>query len=96
MISSRTFKKELFAEFARIGKALSSGNRLDLLEFLAQGERSVEALAKISGLSVTNISQHLQQLRQAGLATTRRDGQRVYYALAGDEVAGRPGETEPS
>jgi DNA-binding transcriptional ArsR family regulator len=96
VISSRTFKKELFAEFARIGKALSSGNRLELPEFLAQGKRSVEALAKISRVSVTNTSQHLQQLRQAGLATTRRDGQRVSYALAGDEIAGLPVETEPS
>lgn len=85
-MSSKTFKKDLFAEFARIGKALSSGNRLELLEFIAQGERSVEALAKISGLSVANTSQHLQQLRQAGLVTTRRDGLHVYYTLAGEEV----------
>ena len=85
-MSSKDFKKELFAEFARIGKALSSGNRLELLEFLAQGERSVEALAIISGLSVANTSQHLQQLRQAGLVTTRRDGLRAYYRLAGEEV----------
>jgi rhodanese-related sulfurtransferase/DNA-binding transcriptional ArsR family regulator len=80
------FKQELFSQFARVGKALSNGNRLELLEFLAQGERSVEALAKVSGLSIANTSQHLQQLRRAGLVTTRRVGQNVFYQLAGNEV----------
>jgi len=85
-MSSRSFKQNLFTQFARVGKALGSANRLELLEFLAQGERSVDELATISGLSVANTSQHLQQLRQAGLVTTRKEGQFVHYRLAGDEV----------
>jgi rhodanese-related sulfurtransferase/DNA-binding transcriptional ArsR family regulator len=85
-MSSGSFKHDLFSQFARVGKALSSPNRLELLEFLAQGEHSVEALAQVSGLSIANTSQHLQQLRQAGLVATRKDGQHVYYRLAGDEV----------
>lgn len=85
-MSSTDFKYELFTQFARVGKALSNANRLELLDFLAQGERSVEALANVSQLTVANTSQHLQQLRQAGLVTTRKKGQQVYYRLAGDEV----------
>ncbi len=85
-MSTGSFKQDLFAQFARVGKALSNANRLELLEFLAQGERSVEALARVSGLSVANTSQHLQQLRQAGLVTCRKDGLRVYYSLSGDDV----------
>lgn len=85
-MSSGTFKHDLFSQFARVGKALSNANRLELLEFLAQGERSVEELAKVSGLTVANTSQHLQQLRQAGLVTTRKQGQHVYYRLTGDDV----------
>ncbi len=80
------FKQDLFSQFARVGKALGNGNRLELLEFLAQGERSVEALAKVSGLSIANTSQHLQQLRQAGLVTTRKEGQHVYYSISGGDV----------
>lgn len=76
------FKKDLFAQFALVGKSLSNGNRLELLEFLAQGERSVEDLAKVSGLSVANTSQHLQGLRRSGLVKNRADGQRVYYRLS--------------
>ncbi|MDH5648790.1 MAG: metalloregulator ArsR/SmtB family transcription factor [Gammaproteobacteria bacterium] len=85
-MSRQGFKHQLFEQFARIGKALSNANRLELLEFLAQGERSVESLAKATKLTVANTSQHLQQLRQAGLVTTRKQGLRVYYQLAGDEV----------
>ena len=85
-MSSTSFKRDLFAQFARIAKAMSHGNRLELLEFLAQGERSVEALAQVSGLTVANTSQHLQQLRQAGLVESRRDGLKVYYRLSGDDV----------
>ncbi len=66
---------------------MSNGNRLELLEFLAQGERSVDALAKVSGLTVANTSQHLQQLRQAGLVTTRKQGQKVFYRLSGKDVS---------
>jgi DNA-binding transcriptional ArsR family regulator len=57
-----------------VGKALGNGNRLELLEYLAQGERSVENLAKVAGLTLANTSQHLQQLRQAGLVATRKEG----------------------
>ncbi len=81
------FKHELFTQFARVAKAMSNGNRLELLEFLAQGEYSVDALAKVSGLSVANTSQHLQQLRQAGLANSRQQGQKVYYRLGGEDVS---------
>jgi len=82
------FKQDLFAQFARIGKALSNGNRLELLEFIAQGERNVEELAKVSGLSIANTSQHLQQLRQVGLVTSNKRGLKVFYRLSSDEVIG--------
>lgn len=85
-MSTTNFKHDLFAQFARVGKALSNGNRLELLEFLGQGERSVDELAKISGLSVANTSQHLQQLRQAGLVSSHKQGLKVYYSLSGDDV----------
>lgn len=80
------FKHALFSQFARVGKALSNGNRLELLEFLAQGERSVEDLAKVSGLTVGNTSQHLKQLRLAGLVTSRKEGLKVHYSVTGDDV----------
>ncbi|VAX01846.1 Transcriptional regulator, ArsR family [hydrothermal vent metagenome] len=80
------FKQALFAQFARVGKALSNGNRLELLELLAQGERSVDELARVSGLAVANTSQHLQQLRQAGLIVSRKQGLKVFYRLSGDDV----------
>jgi rhodanese-related sulfurtransferase/DNA-binding HxlR family transcriptional regulator len=80
------FKHDLFAQFARVGKALSNGNRLELLEFLAQGERSVEQLSKVAGLTVANTSQHLQQLRHAGMVTCRKEGLKVYYCISGDDV----------
>lgn len=86
MSSKFSFKHEIFAQFARVGKALSNGNRLELLEFIAQRERSVDELAKVSGLSVANTSQHLQQLRQAGLVISRKDGLKVYYRLSGGDV----------
>ncbi len=85
-MSSGHFKQDLFAQFARVGKALGNGNRLELLEFLAQGERSVDALAKVSGLSVANTSQHLQQLRQSGLVSSRKQGLKVHYRLSGEDV----------
>lgn len=80
------FKQDLNDQFARLGKALSNGRRLELLEYLAQGERSVEQLARVSGLSVANTSQHLQQMRQAGLVNARRDGKRILYSLADEDV----------
>jgi rhodanese-related sulfurtransferase/DNA-binding transcriptional ArsR family regulator len=85
-MSERNFKSDLFDQFARIGKALSSGKRLEMLEFLAQGERSVEQLANMTGLSVANTSQHLQQLRQVGMVTGRKEGLYVYYRIAGDGI----------
>lgn len=85
-MSSGNFKHDLFNQFARIGKALSNGNRLELLEFLAQSERSVDELAGISGLSVANTSQHLQLLRQSGLVTSRKDGLKVYYQVSNGDV----------
>jgi rhodanese-related sulfurtransferase/biotin operon repressor len=81
-------KRDLFAQLARVGTALSSGTRLEFLELLAQGERSVERLATLTGVSVANTSQHLQKLRQAGLVLGRKEGQYVFYRLAGDQVVG--------
>jgi len=80
-------KVELFDSLARVGKALGSGTRLELLDLLAQGERSVEALAGAARLGVSTCSAHLQTLRQAGLVATRRVGTKVYYRLAGSDVA---------
>ena len=85
-MSSHSFKHDLFAQFARVGKALSSGNRLEILEFLAQSERSVDELSSIAGLTIGNTSQHLQQLRLAGLVVSRKQGLKVYYRLSGDDV----------
>jgi rhodanese-related sulfurtransferase len=79
-------KSRLYSQIARVGSALASAGRLQLLEFIAQGERSVDSLAAMSGLSVANCSKHLQALRQAGLVTARKEGLRVYYAIAGDDV----------
>ena len=85
-MSNHNFKSDLFEQFARIGRALSSGKRLEILEFLAQGERSVQMLAGMTGLSVTNTSQHLQQLRQAGLVSARKEGLYVFYRNNGDSI----------
>ncbi|MCU1447942.1 MAG: transcriptional regulator, ArsR family [Acidimicrobiales bacterium] len=79
-------KMALFDEFARIGHALASGRRVELLEVLANGQRTVESLAGAVGLSVANTSQHLQVLRRAGLVTSRREGTYVRYSLAGGDV----------
>jgi rhodanese-related sulfurtransferase/biotin operon repressor len=81
-------KREVFEQLARIGGALSSGVRLELLELLAQGERSVDQLSALTGASVANASQHLQKLKQAGLIVARKQGQFVFYRIAGDEVIG--------
>lgn len=80
-------KAALFEAIARAGKAFASAKRLELLDLLAQGERSVDALAHAAGLNLTTASAHLQTLKQAGLVTTRRDGVRIYYRLAGTDVA---------
>lgn len=85
-MSNSRLKQDFFTHFARVGKAVGNGNRLELLEHLAQGERSVDQLASIAALSVANTSQHLQQLRQAGLVTSRKLGLNVFYTLSGNEV----------
>lgn len=82
----REFKDRLYGQFARIGKALSSPHRLEILELLAQSERTVDSLATEIGLSLANASQHLQALRQAVLVDSRKDGLFVYYRLASPEV----------
>jgi rhodanese-related sulfurtransferase/DNA-binding transcriptional ArsR family regulator len=85
-MASRAAKTALFDEFARAGRALASGRRIELVDVLANGERTVEALAGEVGLSVANTSQHLQVLRRAGLVSSRRQGTSVRYRLAGPEV----------
>src|SRR5437870_10290329 len=82
----RAFKDRLYSLFARIGKALSNPNRLEILELLAQSERTVDSLATEIGVSLANASQHLQALRQAALVDSRKDGLFVYYRLAGSDV----------
>jgi rhodanese-related sulfurtransferase/DNA-binding transcriptional ArsR family regulator len=75
-------KRELYAAFAAVAKAIGHEHRLELLELVAQGERTVERLAECSGLSIANVSQHLQHLRRAGLVVPRRQAKFVYYRLA--------------
>jgi rhodanese-related sulfurtransferase len=82
----RQFKDQLFEQFARVGGALANGHRIELLDVLAQAERSVEELATETALTIANASQHLQVLRRAGLVESRREGTRVLYRLAGPEV----------
>lgn len=82
----RQFKDRLYGQFARIGKALSNPHRLEILDLLAQSERTVDSLATEVGLSLANTSQHLQALRQAALVDSRKDGLFVHYRLAGAEV----------
>lgn len=79
-------KNRLLDEFARIGKAVSSPRRLDLLDLMAQGEKTVEELADAAGLSVKNTSAHLRTLREARLVETRREGTFIHYRPAGPEV----------
>ena len=79
-------KHKVFEQLARMGGALSSATRLEFLELLAQGERSVDDLSSLTGASVANTSQHLQKLRQAGLIVGRKQGQFVFYRMAGDNV----------
>jgi rhodanese-related sulfurtransferase/biotin operon repressor len=85
-MSSGSPKRDLYVQFAAVAKAIGNEHRLELLELVAQGERSVEALAERSGLSIANASQHLQHLRRAGLATARRQAKFVLYRLADDAV----------
>jgi DNA-binding transcriptional ArsR family regulator len=86
-MGDRAAKTALFAEFAATGKALSNPSRLELVDLLAQGPRSVEDLAAAADLAVGTCSAHLQTLREAGMVSARRDGKRVFYSLTGDDVA---------
>jgi rhodanese-related sulfurtransferase/DNA-binding transcriptional ArsR family regulator len=86
-MSSDPAKERLYQAIGRVAAALGSAGRLQILEYVAQGERSVDALAAMTGLSVANTSKHLQALRQAGLVTARKAGLRVYYSIAGDDVS---------
>ncbi len=79
-------KKRLFENFARVAKALASANRLELLEALAQGERSVDGLAQATGMSVANTSNHLRIMREGGLVQSRKEGTQVIYSLTDEKV----------
>jgi rhodanese-related sulfurtransferase len=85
-MGDRAFKEQLYGQFARLGKALASASRLELLDLLAQGERSVEELAREADLSIANASAHLRVLSGAQLTTSRKEGPRVYYRLADPAV----------
>jgi rhodanese-related sulfurtransferase/DNA-binding transcriptional ArsR family regulator len=85
-VEGREAKDALYEQFARLGRAVAHPKRIELLEILAQGERSVDALARGSATGVTNTSNHLQVLRNARLVETRKDGTRVMYRLASDDV----------
>ena len=87
-MGDRSSKDALFAEFAAVGKVLGNPKRLELLDLLAQGPRSVEDLAETASLAMSTCSAHLQTLREAGLVEPRREGKRIYYSLTGDDVAG--------
>jgi rhodanese-related sulfurtransferase/DNA-binding transcriptional ArsR family regulator len=85
-LGTRAAKNDLHDAFAQVGKALANGHRIELLDLLAQGERSVEVLASRADISVALASAHLQALRRAGLVASRRDGNRILYRLADDDV----------
>lgn len=85
-MSSQSPKQALLVQFAAVAKTLGHAHRLELLEQLAQGERSVDVLAQRTGLSIANASQHLQQMRRAGLVANRREGKFVFYRLNDDAV----------
>jgi ArsR family transcriptional regulator len=82
VLSMGRAKLQIFEQFAELARVLGHAHRLELIECIAQGERSVERLAEISGLSIANTSQHLKQLRLGGFVRARRDGKRVLYGLA--------------
>ena len=83
----RTTKADVFDALASLVKALGNGRRLELVELLAQGEHSVDDLARMSGMALTTTSAHLQTLKSAGLVRTRRERTTIHYRLAGDDVA---------
>lgn len=82
----RERKDDLYGRLAVVGKAFASAKRLELIEVLGQGERSVESLARETGLGLSTASAHLQVLKLSGLVLTRREGTRIHYRLAGDDV----------
>ena len=86
-MADRAAKDELYDGFAEVAKALSSGRRAEIVDLLAQGERSVEEIAIEIGQSVANTSHHLRALSRAGLVVTRRQGTRIYYGLSSERVA---------
>lgn len=86
MSTEAAHKVSLYEAIGRVASALGSAGRLQILEFVAQRERGVDELAAMTGLSVANTSKHLQALRQAGLVSARKEGLRVYYTIAGDDV----------
>lgn len=86
-MGERPAKDALYAEFAAVGKVLGNAKRLELIDLLAQGPRSVEELATAAALGMSTCSAHLQTLREAGLVETRREGKRVYYSLVAADVA---------
>ncbi len=86
-MGDREAKDALFDGFAEVAKALASGRRAEIVDVLAQGERSVEEIAEEIGQSVANTSHHLRAMARAGLLRTRRDGTRIFYAVAGERVA---------
>lgn len=92
MSRSQKPKQALFEQLAVIARAFGSAARLELLDFLAQGERAVEELAEAAGLSVANTSKHLQQLKAAGLVEARRDGKRIRYRLSDDRILDAVGD----
>jgi rhodanese-related sulfurtransferase len=86
-MAERAAKDALYEGFAAVARALASGRRAEIADLLAQGERPVEQIADQIGQSVANTSHHLRAMARAGLVTTRRDGTRIFYALASDKVA---------
>jgi rhodanese-related sulfurtransferase/biotin operon repressor len=86
-MGDRAAKVALFTEFAAVGKVLGSPTRLELIDLLSQGSRSVDELATALEVGVSTCSAHLQSLREAGLVDTRREGTRIFYSLAGEDVA---------
>jgi rhodanese-related sulfurtransferase len=88
VMADRASKEALFDEFARVAKALSSGKRAEIVDLLANGERSVESISREIESSMANASQHLQVLRRVGLVSSRREGTSIFYRLASPEVVG--------
>lgn len=88
-------KAQVYEQIAQVAKALANGKRLELLDLLAQAERTVEEQAHAAGLGIITTSAHPQSMQQGGLVATRRDGTRIFYRLAGDDIAGPARETSP-